>query len=137
MNTIIVVFPKKPPINILSCIQRIPTLLQTRHLPNPIPPQLITRSFFSTFHPQNRQTQSPSNEPASTENEPQNPESPPLESLKSSTQKKQSLAERDADHLAKMREAMGGADHCNVEMEDGVPDRGMKRNVRENMFRIM
>jgi hypothetical protein len=137
MNTIIAVLPKKPPLNTLSCIQRIPTLRQTRHLPNPTPTQLPTRSFFATFHPQNRQTQSTSTEPSSTENEPHNSGPPPPESPELSAQKKQSLAERDADHLAKMREAIGGADHCNVEMEDGVPDRGMKRNVRENMFRIM
>jgi hypothetical protein len=36
-----------------------------------------------------------------------------------------------------MREAMGGSDLANVEMEDGVPDRGMKRHVRENMFRLI
>jgi hypothetical protein len=137
MNTIVTVLPKKTPVKTISCIRRIPNLRQTRHLPNPIPRQLTTRSFFATFHPQNRQTQSTSTEPSSTENEPQNSGPPPPESPKSSTQKKQSLAERDADHLAKMQEAMGGADHSNVEMEDGVPDRGMRHNVRENMFRIM
>jgi len=36
-----------------------------------------------------------------------------------------------------MREAMGGSDLANVEMEDGLPDRGMKRHVRENMFRLI
>jgi len=36
-----------------------------------------------------------------------------------------------------MREAMGGSDMANVEMEDGIPDRGMRRNVRENMFRVI
>jgi hypothetical protein len=50
---------------------------------------------------------------------------------------KQTMTERDADLLAKMRDAMGGSDLSNVEMEDGVPDRGMRRNVRENMFRII
>jgi hypothetical protein len=47
------------------------------------------------------------------------------------------MTERDAQLLEKMRDAMGGSDLSNVEMEDGVPDRGMKRNVRENMFRII
>jgi hypothetical protein len=47
------------------------------------------------------------------------------------------MTERDADLLAKMQDAMGGSDLSNVEMEDGVPDRGMRRNVRENMFRII
>ena len=50
---------------------------------------------------------------------------------------KQTMTERDAQLLEKMRDAMGGSDLSNVEMEDGVPDRGMKRNVRENMFRII
>jgi hypothetical protein len=50
---------------------------------------------------------------------------------------KQTMTERDADLLEKMRDAMGGSDLSNVEMEDGVPDRGMRRNVRENMFRII
>ena len=45
--------------------------------------------------------------------------------------------ERDAEHLEKMKEAMGGSDLSNVEIEDGVPDRGMKRHVRENLFRII
>ena len=49
----------------------------------------------------------------------------------------QSITEQDADHLVKMREAMGGSDMANVEMEDGIPDRGMRRNVRENMFRVI
>jgi len=48
-----------------------------------------------------------------------------------------SVAERDAENLEKMKEAMGGSDLSNVEMEDGVPDRGMRRNVRENLFRII
>ena len=47
------------------------------------------------------------------------------------------MTQRDAEHLEKMREAMGGADMANIEIEDGVPDRGMRRNVRENMFRII
>jgi hypothetical protein len=50
---------------------------------------------------------------------------------------KQTMTERDAHLLEKMRDAMGGSDLSNVEMEDGVPDRGMKRNVRENMFGII
>jgi hypothetical protein len=36
-----------------------------------------------------------------------------------------------------MQEATGGADMANSEMEDGLPDRGMRRNVRANMFRII
>jgi len=51
--------------------------------------------------------------------------------------KRQSSNERDEEHLRKMKEAMGGADMANTEFEEGVPDRGMKRNVRENMFRII
>lgn len=51
--------------------------------------------------------------------------------------RRQTMTELDADHLEKMREAMGGTDMANIEMEDGIPDRGMKRNVRENMFRII
>jgi hypothetical protein len=47
------------------------------------------------------------------------------------------MSPRDAEHLLRMKEAMGGLDLSNVEMEDGVPDRGMRRNVRENMFRII
>ena len=54
-----------------------------------------------------------------------------------SAKKRQTLTERDEDHLRRMREAMGGADMANTEFEDGVPDRGMRRNVRENMFRII
>jgi hypothetical protein len=51
--------------------------------------------------------------------------------------KRPTLNDRDEEHLRRMREAMGGADMANTEFEDGVPDRGMKRNVRENMFRII
>jgi hypothetical protein len=51
--------------------------------------------------------------------------------------KRPTLNERDEEHLRRMKEAMGGADMANTEFEDGVPDRGMKRNVRENMFRII
>ena len=47
------------------------------------------------------------------------------------------MTERDEDHLRRMREAMGATDMANTEFEDGVPDRGMRRNVRENMFRII
>jgi hypothetical protein len=60
------------------------------------------------------------------------------QSTESSFEKRrQTTTEQDAVHLEKMKEAMGGADMTNVEMEDGIPDRGMKRNVRENMFRII
>jgi hypothetical protein len=51
--------------------------------------------------------------------------------------KPKSVSVYDAEHLEKIREAIGGSDLSNVEMEDGVPDRGMKRHVRENMFRII
>jgi hypothetical protein len=62
----------------------------------------------------------------------------PSHTPKSAAEKhRQSMTELDAEHLAKLKEAMGGADLSNAEMEDGVPDRGMRRNVRENMFRIM
>jgi hypothetical protein len=47
------------------------------------------------------------------------------------------MIERDAEHMARMKEAMGGTDMSNVEMEDGVPDTGMRRNVRANMFRVI
>ena len=58
-------------------------------------------------------------------------------SIDTSEHQRRTMKEQDADHLEKMREAMGGADTTNIEIEDGVPDRGMKRNVRENMFRII
>lgn len=48
-----------------------------------------------------------------------------------------SSTERDADYLSRMQEVIGGADMANSEMEDGLPDRGMRRNVRANMFRII
>ena len=52
-------------------------------------------------------------------------------------QKKRSISDIDAEHLAKVHEAFGGGDMTNVEFENGAADRGMRRNVRENMFRII
>jgi hypothetical protein len=40
----------------------------------------------------------------------------------SEDKKSKSTTERDSEHLEKMREALGGSDLANVEMEDGVPD---------------
>ena len=76
--------------------------------------------------------------PSTTANESSTHESEsPEKNTQASAKKRQTLTERDEDHLRRMREAMGGADMANTEFEDGVPDRGMRRNVRENMFRIL
>ena len=133
MNKLNLTFPRTPPIQTLLHIQPIPI----RHSPQRPISRPPIGAFFATNQRQHQQSQSPpaSAEQSPTEHKSINPEPPPAKSTHQQSLK--SLAERDADHLAKMREAMGGADHSNVEMEDGVPDRGMKRNVRENMFRII
>jgi len=63
----------------------------------------------------------------------------PKESKVESTpnKKQRSISDLDAEHLAKVHEAVGGGDMTNIEFENGVADRGMRRNVRENMFRII
>ena len=70
------------------------------------------------------------------------PSSPPSKTPEEENQskpetKKRSTAEQDSDLQERMIQSMGDADMANVEMEDGVPDSGMRRNVRANMFRII
>ena len=136
MNTLVRVVLKRPPITALRRFQRIPIHSQIPSLPTLISPP-ITSHFFGTCQPRHRQTHFPPTSPELSPKEDKSSKPEPSLTKPNSQEYRKSLAERDADHLAKMREAMGGADHSNVEMEDGVPDRGMKRNVRENMFRII
>jgi len=77
-----------------------------------------------------------------SEKEGKTPSSPPsktpeeLQQPKSLAQRR-SMSEQDMDLQEKMRQAMGDADMANVEMEDGIPDGGMRRNVKANMFRVI
>ena len=136
MYTVLPVLPKKPPIMPLCRFQNVLIHHQTQSILNPIS-RPSTISFFGTCQPRHRKPHVPSNSSEQSSSEDQPPKLEPAPFKPNPQEQRKSLAERDADHLAKMREVMGGADHSNVEMEDGVPDRGMKRNVRENMFRII
>jgi hypothetical protein len=93
------------------------------------PPQL--RFYSSSEPPREFPPPTPSEESSSQSFQSPSESSPTL------PRKPKSTTERDSEHLEKMREAMGGSDLANVEMEDGLPDRGMKRRVRENMFRLI
>jgi hypothetical protein len=137
MKTHLSVLPRKLSRTTLPPIQRTRPLNYSRPTSILLSPPLSTSSY-RTFQPPHQQTPSPSTSTShsSTQQSKTSKPSPPG-SPNQCIHKPQSLAEQDAVHLAKMQEAMGGADHSNVEMEDGIPDRGMKRNVRENMFRII
>jgi hypothetical protein len=94
-----------------------------------------TRRFYSPANSSSTNTpgsdhssKTPSSPPSRTPEEEKEPKTP---------EQKGSMSERDTDLYERMRQAMGDADMANVEMEDGVPDRGMRRNVRANMFRII
>ena len=90
---------------------------------------------YSSLNPSNANTPG-SDHSGKTPSSP--PSKTPEEGNKSKAETpKRSTAEQDSDLQERMRQAMGDADMANVEMEDGVPDSGMRRNVRANMFRII